>query len=204
MSVFSRVCWKSRSGRAFLPNLDPMDTSSTEWNVPGKYGPHGELFFFLIHMKPAMVSGSENFSPFVNADICAEEGSDGEGCHAPGLGDEWEVGCPKSQMWEGGDGAWSEDESVSSSGSREGNVGNDALHVIGLYGPGDKISLFLVDCELAKVAFELPHGLEHAVPGNARGLVAGLPLPRGPLSQHEKPFSHRGRAVTKEVSDEPF
>ena len=28
--------------------------------------------------------------------------------------------------------AWSEDESVFSSGSREGNVCNDALHVIGL------------------------------------------------------------------------
>ena len=55
-------------------------------------------------------------------------------------------------MWESGDEAWSEDESVSSNGSREGNVGNDALHVIGLYGPGDKISLFHKDWELAKVA----------------------------------------------------
>ena len=61
-------------------------------------------------------------------------------------------GCSKSQMWESGDEAWSEDESVSSNGSREGNVGNDALHVTGLYGPGDKISLFLKDWELAKVA----------------------------------------------------
>ena len=47
--------------------------------------------------------------------------------------------------------------------------------------------------------------------------MAGLPLPRGILSQQEKPFSHRGRAVTKkerdvarentgrrELSDEPF
>ena len=34
----------------------------------------------------------------------------------------------------------------------EDNVCNDALHVIGLYGPGDKISLFLKDRELAKVA----------------------------------------------------
>ena len=31
-------------------------------------------------------------------------------------------------------------ENVSSSGSREGSVCNDALRVIGLYGPGDKIS----------------------------------------------------------------
>ena len=39
-----------------------------------------------------------------------------------------------------------------SSGSREGNMCNNALHVIGMYGPGDKISLFSEDWELAKVA----------------------------------------------------
>ena len=37
--------------------------------------------------------------------------------------------------------ALSEDENLSSSDSREDNVCNDALHVIGLYGPGDKVSL---------------------------------------------------------------
>ena len=36
--------------KADLGYLDPMDsvclrTVSMEWNVPGKYGPHGELFF---------------------------------------------------------------------------------------------------------------------------------------------------------------
>ena len=45
--------------------------------------------------------------------------------------------------------------------------GNNALHVIGLYGPGGKISLFLQDWELAKGGLELPHGPGHAVPGNA-------------------------------------
>ena len=38
----------------------------------------------------------------------------------------------KSPVWESEGEAWSEDESVSSGGSREGNVCNDALHVIGL------------------------------------------------------------------------
>ena len=56
------------------------------------------------------------------------------------------------------------------------------------------------------------------MPGNAGGLVAELPLLGGPLSQPEKPFSHRGRAATakekdlmrgnkegrRNVSDEPF
>ena len=29
--------------------------ASVEWNIPGKYGPHGELFFFLIQKEPATV-----------------------------------------------------------------------------------------------------------------------------------------------------
>ena len=68
----------------------------------------------------------------------------------PILGDEWKMGCPKSPMWESEGELWSEDESVSSSGSREGNVCNEALHVIGLYGPGDKTSLFLKDLGAGK------------------------------------------------------
>ena len=40
------------------------------------------------------------------------------------------------------------DESVSTGGSREGNV----LHVTGLHGSGDRTSLFLQDWEWGKVA----------------------------------------------------
>ena len=45
-------------------------------------------------------------------------------------------------------------ESEFSDGYQAGNVNNEALHVIGLHGSGDKISLFLFlqDWELAKVA----------------------------------------------------
>ena len=82
----------------------------------------------------------------------AEEGRVGDGFHVPGLGDEWKMGCPKSPMWESEGEAWSEDESVSSTVSRKGNTCNDAMHVIGLHGPGDKIPLLLQDWELAKVA----------------------------------------------------
>ena len=57
--------------------------------------------------------------------LIGEEGRGGEdGRHAPGLGDEWKVGCPKSPMWKSEGEAWSEDERVSSSGTRDGNVGN--------------------------------------------------------------------------------
>ena len=48
-------------------------------------------------------------------------------------------------MWESEGETWSQDKSVSSSDSREDNVFNDTLHVIGLYGLGDKDSLFLKD-----------------------------------------------------------
>ena len=94
--------------------------------------------------------GSETFSPFLNADIripffsgdvlkkfalialhsIAEKGRGGEnGCHAPDLGDEWKLSCPKSPLWESEGEAWSEDESVSSTASHKGNMCNDALHV---------------------------------------------------------------------------
>ena len=52
------------------PYADPWDsvcfrTASTEWNVPGQYGPHGELFFFMIQKELAIVPDSETFSPFI-------------------------------------------------------------------------------------------------------------------------------------------
>ena len=96
----------------------------------------------------------------------------------PGLEDEWKVGCPKSPMMERESEAWSEDESVSSGGSREGNVCNDALHVIGLLGPGGKISPFLKDWEQAKVALSCHMALDMLCQEMHM-------LPRGVLSRHE-------------------
>ena len=164
--------------------------------------------------------------PFFSADVLkkcalialhliAEEGSGGEdGCHASGLGDEWEMGGPKSAMWESEGEAWSEDESVSSDGSGEGNCGQRMRCTSsGCMGLVARSLSLLAGLVAGEGGFELPHGPGHAVPGNARGLVAGLPRPRGPLSQQE----NRGRAVTKKqrdvvreterrrnVSDEPF
>ena len=155
--------------------------------MPGKYGPHGELFFFLIKKEPATLLGSETFSPFFNADIrtslfsadvlkkcvllavhvIAEEGS-----HVPGLGDEWKWAAQRvSPMWESEGEAWSEDGNASSCRSREGNVCNDALHVIGSCGLGDKISFFLKEWELVKVA------LSHVTAEEGRGGETGCPTP---------------------------
>ena len=53
------------------------------------------------------------------------------------------------------------------SGFREGILCNDALHVIGLHGPGDKVSLsLLAGLGAGKGGIELSHGPGHAVPGN--------------------------------------
>ena len=175
----SKVCGKDRSGRAFGPAW--IQWTVCVYALPGKYGPHGELFFFLIQKAPTAMTGSETFSSFLQCrhplpplfsvnvlkkcalialHVIAEEGRDGDGCRVPGLGDEWKMGCPQSPMWESEGEAWSEDESVSSNGSHKGNMCNGALHVIGLHGFGGKISLFLRDWELTKVALSCHMALD--------------------------------------------
>ena len=42
------------------PFLDASDsvrlrTTATQWNVPGRYRPHGELFFFLLKKEPVLL-----------------------------------------------------------------------------------------------------------------------------------------------------
>ena len=87
-----------------------------KWNVPGKCGPHGELFFF-IKEELAIMPGSETFSPSFAADIrrpffsadvltkCAlialhlleEDGGVESGSGwSPDLGDRERYGRPKS------------------------------------------------------------------------------------------------------------
>ena len=45
-----------------------MRTSSSAWDVPEKYGPHGELFFFLIRKEPVALVQAVPFEPFVPAE----------------------------------------------------------------------------------------------------------------------------------------
>ena len=77
--------------------------------------------------------------------------------------------------------SWRSDSgsSVSSTYSCEDNVCHDALHVIGLHEPGDKISLFLQqDWDVAKVALSCHIALDmlcqelHEVGGDVVGLVS--------------------------------
>ena len=66
---FCKICGKGPIGKASC--LDPWDsvrlrTASTFWNVPGKYGPHGELFV-LLHQEA--FSNKVPFKPVVPAEM---------------------------------------------------------------------------------------------------------------------------------------
>ena len=96
----------------FCPYLGLWDsvrlrTASTHWNVPKKYGPHGELFFFFLKTEPTVLTELVEFGPCISAEtvkvraliglhmMAEEEGpSVGQGFF-PDMGDTWRYGCPK-------------------------------------------------------------------------------------------------------------
>ena len=88
------------------------------WNVPGRYGPYGELFFFLLKKEPRVFSELVRFGP-------ASQPKKSE--HVS-----WSVlhmmGAEISRRSDSG-------SSVSSSSLGENNVGNGALFVIRLRDP---------------------------------------------------------------------
>ena len=98
-----------------------LRTASMDWTVPGKYGPRGELFFFLIQKEEQSIApNNETFSPFINlgirftcfsADVlkkCAlialyvmsEEAVSGDGFQVLELGEVWKMACQSSPVWE--------------------------------------------------------------------------------------------------------
>ena len=122
------------------PSLDAWDsvrlrTTSTQWNVPERCGPYGELFFFLLKKEPMVLRELVRFGPSIPV----------EAVKACALVDLHMMAEENSWRTDGG-------SSFSSNGSSENNVGSDALFVIGLHGSGDTIALFLQDWEVAEVA----------------------------------------------------
>ena len=98
------------------PHLDPWDsvrprTASTHWNVPEKYGPHGELFFFFIKMEQMVASHEVLPNPCVSAEtlkacalvglhLLAAEGEDGSsGSQSPDFRRHVEIWVSKSPIW---------------------------------------------------------------------------------------------------------
>ena len=88
-----------------------LRTTSKQWNVPGRYGPYGELFSFLLKKEPMVV---RERIPVEAAKACALVGS-----HMMAEEDSWRMDS---------------NSSFSSSSSNENNVGDGALFVIGLHG----------------------------------------------------------------------
>ena len=130
------------------PFLDAWDsvrlrTASTQWNVPGRYGPHGELFFFLLKKEPGVFSELVRFGPSISAERV-------KACALIGLHMMAEETSWRSDS----------DSFVSSSSSGENNVGTDALFVIGLQVSGVTTALFLQDWVVAKVALSCHIALE--------------------------------------------
>ena len=59
--------WGKHLWEKICPILDAWDsvrlrTASTQWNIPGKDGPHGELLFLFIQQKPAFVTLSSGMA----------------------------------------------------------------------------------------------------------------------------------------------
>ena len=126
----------------------------------------------VIQKSPEWISAQEQVvasnevlpDPFVSAEAlkaCAliglhslaadyEVGSSGS--QSLDLGDMWRYGYPKSPDRDGNVESWTESEGTSSSRKCEHNVESLALNVMGQDQSGEKISLFLEDGELARVA----------------------------------------------------
>ena len=120
------------------PFLDARDsvrlrTASTQWNVPGRYGPYGELFFFLLEKEPMVLRELSRLKPSIRPhgelllllmqkkpafvpDNEAFNSYIGDGFLVPELKDGSEA---------------SKHEQADS--SSENNVGNGALFLIGLH-----------------------------------------------------------------------
>ena len=66
--VWRRSCWKGVW--LFMDARDSvrLRTASTHWNAPGKYGPHGELFFFLLKKEPMVVNEMVHIEPSISAE----------------------------------------------------------------------------------------------------------------------------------------
>ena len=77
--------WEDRSGKVLGLVWTPWDSvrlriASTHWNVPGKYVPRGELFFFLMQKEP-VASNEVVPNPYVSAETL--EAFALTGLHAP-------------------------------------------------------------------------------------------------------------------------
>ena len=175
--------WEGAHWEGVWPCLDPWDvvrlrTSSSNWNYPRKYGPHSELFFFLIRKGPGALAQAVQFKPSVSTKtiktfaliglhlLAVEDGAGSSGSQSPDLRNMCKCGCPESPDWDSDVESWTDSEGTSSSEHCEHIVECLALNVLGQDQSGEKISLpgRLGSCECD---FEPSHCSGYVVPGNA-------------------------------------
>ena len=183
------------------PYLDPWDsvrprTASTHWIVPGKHGPHGELFFFLLKKEPMVLSELIEFGPCISAEavkacaliglhmMTAENALRSDGDTSLEIGDMWRYGGAKSLVWSSGGDDWAGCEGTSSFEDHEHNVDNLALEVVGQNWSSEAVSL-LGGLGAWTGGIELPHGSGPFMPRN-EGDVLGELKPLSPSSKWQK------------------
>ena len=61
LPLWEEVLW------AFLDAWDSvlLRTTATQWNVPGRYGPYGELFSFLLENEPMVLKELGRLGPSI-------------------------------------------------------------------------------------------------------------------------------------------
>ena len=150
--------WEGPHWEGVWPCLDPCDivrlrTSSSYWNVPGKYGPHSEFFFFPVRKESMALTKAVPCKPFVSTETLKACALVGLQLLVLTLETCGENGCPKSSDWDSDVESWTEGEGTSSSELCEYAVENTTLHVIGQIWSGEKESILLEDWELARMTW---------------------------------------------------
>ena len=147
----------------FWPFLETWDsvrlrTTSTQWNVSRRYGPYGELFFFLLEREPMVLRELIRLLPSIRPH--------GELLFL--LMQEKLAFVPDSEAFNSyiGDGFLIpelKDGSEASVDEQADNASNEAFYVIGLRGSGDNLSL-PPRLGGGKGSPEPPYSIGHAVP----------------------------------------
>ena len=122
-------------------------------------GPYGELFFFLMKKEPMLRRELVRLAPNIRP----------HGELLLHLVQKESVCVPDSEAFNSfvGDGFLIPELKGGSEASEDDqadNVSNVALYVVGLHRSGDKISRYLQDWEVAKVALSCPKSIGYAMP----------------------------------------
>ena len=152
--IWEGCCWEGVWIFLNPWDVEVLGTTTSVWNVLGKYGSHGELFFFFMKKEPFVLTTAVEFRPCVTAETlkaCALNGllmiaEDSTSSTLNGLSPElkmWRNGGLRNPFWESVEGGWTEskctphDEVV-----RTHNVESRAVEVAGQDWSSEVVSLF--------------------------------------------------------------